>query len=130
MGRGSKARARRRESEVGCAFTETKVDAEGWPVRVEDSAPYTGAMETAEAFSRRLYTESQRRGWDRAQKKVVVGDGAEWIWNLAQEQFPGAIEIVDFYHARKHLWDLIAKLHPSEVAAKPPKGDERDHFLE
>jgi hypothetical protein len=34
-----------------------------------------------------------------------MGDGAEWIWNLAD---PGAVQIVDLYHARQHLWDLAS----------------------
>lgn len=32
-----------------------------------------------------------------------MGDGADWIWNICQEQSPGAIQIVDLYHARQHL---------------------------
>jgi hypothetical protein len=44
-----------------------------------------------------------------------MGDGAEWIWNIAEEQhFPCAIEIVDLYHARQHLWNLARKLYPNE----------------
>ena len=34
--------------------------------------------------------------------------------NLAQQQFPGAIQIVDLYHARQHLWDLARQLHPHD----------------
>ena len=37
---------------------------------------------------------------------VVIGDGAPWIWNLADEHFPGAIEIVDYMHAKTHLYDV------------------------
>jgi hypothetical protein len=47
-----------------------------------------------------------------------MGDGADWIWNTSQEQFPGATEIVDLYHARQHLWDLGAALHPREEAVR------------
>ena len=36
--------------------------------------------------------------------KVVLGDGAKWIWNIASELFPGAVEIVDLWHARQHVW--------------------------
>lgn len=36
----------------------------------------------------------------------MLGDGAPWIWNLAEEHFPGAIQIVDLYHAREHLANL------------------------
>ena len=43
-----------------------------------------------------------------------MGDGAEWIWNLAEQHFPGAVQIVDLYHARQHLWELVRKLHPNE----------------
>jgi len=129
-GKGSNGRAHTREVKLGCVFTQTKRDAEGWPVRDEDSTTYTGAIETAEEFSRRLYTEAQQRGWDRAQRKVVMGDGAEWIWNLSQEQFPGAIEIVDLYHARQHLWELSSQLHPSDVAAKRRWVMSHQHFLD
>ena len=45
-----------------------------------------------------------------------MGDGAEWIWNIAGEHFPGAVQIVDQYHARQHLWDLARKLHPQDSA--------------
>jgi hypothetical protein len=129
-GKGNHGRAHTREVKLGCVFTQTKVDAEGRPVRDEDSTTYTGAIETAEEFSRRLYTEAQRRGWDRAQKKVVMGDGAEWIWNLTQEQFPGAIEIVDLYHARQHVWDLGSKLYPRDEAAKRRWAMSHQHWLD
>ena len=46
---------------------------------------------------------------------MVIGDGAEWIWNLAKEHFPSAIQIVDLYHARQHLWDLARPLYPNDV---------------
>jgi hypothetical protein len=105
--------ARTREVKLGCVFTQTSTDSEGRPVRDEDSTSYVAAIETAEAFGLRLYTEAWRRGWSRAQKKVVIGDGAIWIWNLADQHFPGAIQIVDLYHARQHLWDLSAKLFPN-----------------
>src|SRR5208337_2312501 len=55
-----------------------------------------------------------RRGWSRAQQQVVMGDGAEWIWNLAAEHFPEALQIVDLYHARQHLWELARRLHPTD----------------
>ncbi len=73
-----------------------------------------GAIETAEEFGKRLYLEAWKRGWSRAEKKVVMGDGAEWIWNLAEQHFPGAIQIVDLYHARQHLWELVRKLYPND----------------
>jgi hypothetical protein len=106
--------AHTREVKLGCVFTQTTWDEEGHAIRDPDSTTYVGAIETADAFGKRLYVEAWKRGWSRASKKVIVGDGAEWIWNLAQQHFPGAIQIVDLYHAREHLWDLARKLHPHD----------------
>jgi len=117
-GKGADGRAHTREAKLGCVFTQTTTDDQGRPVRDEESTTYTGAIETAAEFSRRIYTEAHQRGWGRAHVKVVMGDGADWIWNICEEQFPGAIQIVDLYHARQHLWDLSGKLHPNNETAK------------
>jgi hypothetical protein len=106
--------AHTREVKLGCVFTQTTWDKEGYAIRDPDSTTYTGAIETAEEFGKRIYLEAWNRGWRRAEKKVVMGDGAEWIWNLADLHFPGALQIVDLYHSRQHLWDLARRLYPSD----------------
>jgi len=113
MGKIAGERARTREAKLGCVFTQTHIDKKGRPVRDEASTTYTGAIETAAEFGKRIYREAWKRGWCRAKKKVVIGDGAEWIWNLVAEHFPDAIQIVDLYHAREHLWELARQLYPS-----------------
>lgn len=107
-----------REVKLGCVFTQTTTNEDGRAVRDEDSTSYVAAIETAEQFGLRLYTEAWRRGWDRAQLKVVLGDGAVWIWNLAEQHFPGAIQIVDLYHAREHLHELSGTLFSSDLKAR------------
>ena len=106
--------AHTREVKLGCVFTRTRWDEKGFALRDPDSTTYTGAIETAEEFGKRIYREALQRGWSRARKKVVIGDGAEWIWNLVAEHFPGAREIVDLYHARQHLWTVARQLYPQE----------------
>jgi hypothetical protein len=110
--------ARTRECKLGAVFTQTTVDDRGRPVRDEDSTTYVGAIETAAEFGLRIYTEAWNRGWDRATIRVVMGDGSHWIWNIADQHFPGAIQIVDLYHAREHLWDLARKLYPADATAQ------------
>jgi hypothetical protein len=114
--------AHTREVKLGCVFTQTTWDKEGFPIRDPDSTTYTGPIETAEEFGRRIYLEAWNRGWSRAKKKVVMGDGAEWIWNLADQYFPGAVQIVDLYHARQHLWDFARKL-PAGYRPRFPRPD-------
>jgi hypothetical protein len=107
--------ARTREVKLGCVFTQTTWDKKGYPIRDPDSTTYTGAVETAEEFGRRLFREAWTRGWSRARLRVVMGDGAEWIWNLAALHFPDAIPIVDLYHARQHLWEVARALYPNQA---------------
>jgi hypothetical protein len=130
-GRIEGQRARSRECKLGAVFTQTTVDREGRPVRDPDSTTYVGAVETAEEFGYRIYTEAWRRGWEWATTKIVIADGAVWIWNLADQHFPGAIQIVDLYHARQHLWDTAALLYPHDAAGKKrwmvPMKDLLDH---
>ena len=106
--------ARTREVKIGAVFTQTSTDEEGRPVRDKDSTSYTAAIENAAQFGCRMYTEAWERGWSRAEKKVIIADGADWIWNIADQHLPGAIQIVDIFHSRQHLWDLARVLHPNE----------------
>ncbi len=107
-------------------FTQTGLDDEGRPVRDEKSTGYVGAIETAEDFTGRIYGEAVRRGLDDAQKIVVIGDGARWIWDLARQNFPDAVQIVDLYHAREHLCKLIALLSNGDEKLKT---EYRDRWL-
>jgi hypothetical protein len=106
QGKGEDGQAKTREAKLGCIFTQTGVDSEGRPVRDEASTSYAGSIEQAEAFGVRIYQEARRRGLDRAKEVCVLGDGAPWIWNIADEHFYGATQIVDLYHAREHYWSL------------------------
>ena len=106
--------AHTREVKLGCVFTQTKWDEEGYAIRDPDSTTYTGAIETAEAFGRRIYLEAWNRGSSHAVRTVVISDGAEWIRNIVETHFPGATHIVDLYHARQHLWEIARLLHPND----------------
>jgi hypothetical protein len=116
VGKNDGQQAHTREVKLGSVFTQTNWDKEGYAMRDPDSTTYTGAIEIAEQFGKRIYLEAWNRGWSRAKKKVVMGDGAEWIWNIADQHFPGAVQIVDLFHARQHLWELARKLYPNEDA--------------
>jgi hypothetical protein len=42
--------------------------------------------------------------------KVFIGDGAKWIWNWVENNYPGSVQIVDYFHAKEKL-ELFARLH-------------------
>ena len=122
--------AHTREVKLGCVFTQTTWDQEGFAIRDPASTTYVGAIETAEEFGKRLYLEAWQRGWSRALVRVVMGDGSVWIWNQADLHFPGAMQIVDLYHAREHLWELARKLFPNEEAMQKRWMMTHQHWLD
>lgn len=101
-------RARTREVKLGVLFTQTSVDQDGYPVRDPGSSSYVATLQAAPHFGSLVYAEARRRGSAAAHQLIVLGDGAPWIWNLADKHFPGATQIVDLYHAREHCHALGA----------------------
>jgi len=69
-------------------------------------------------LGRRLHQEACERGLGRAKARLVVADGAPWIWNVAQDRWRGAVEVLDFYHASQHVWDLGEAVHGTRELAR------------
>ncbi len=104
--------AKTREVKLVTVWSAESRDEEGKPIRDEGSVTYSAAIESAaqkdtdeepSEFAKRVNREAKRRSFDKAERCVVLGDGAPWIWNLTGEFFPNAIQIVDLYHAKEHL---------------------------
>ena len=101
-------------------WSAESLDKEGTPIRDEGSVTYSAALESASAldtaarrspFAERVWREATRRRFCQASRTAVLGDGAAWIWNIAEEQFPEATQIVDRFHAKQHLSDLGKALY-------------------
>lgn len=90
-----------REVKLGVAFT-ARPGRDGLPCRLH--AGYFADVLEAETFGERWFALAQAARFDRARRLVVLADGAPWIWNLVDLHFPGAIGIVDWYHALERLW--------------------------
>jgi hypothetical protein len=103
-----------REVKLGCVFTSHGADENGQPLRDPDSTTYVASFDPAEAFGARMRQEAVLRGYSRCQRAAVIGDGALWVWNLAQVNFPQARQILDFYHACEHVSVLASALFPNQ----------------
>lgn len=76
------------------------------------------AVETATAFGERCAAEAERLRLTEPKKFSVLGDGAEWVWNLAGQHFPGAHELLDIWHGAEHLAEGAKKVFgPGSVEA-------------
>jgi hypothetical protein len=79
-------------------------------IRAQD-ASFVGDFAEPQPFGQALWCEAKRRGVLGATEVVVLGDGAHWIWNLAAEHFPEALQIVDWYHATQYLWQVASAVY-------------------
>lgn len=109
-GKQADGSAKTREAKVGCVFTQTDFDKRGRPMRDPASTTFVGAIEKAAPFGHRIYAEAVERGLFKAKRVIVLGDGAEWVKNLAATHFGHGTFIIDYYHATEHIGDLARAL--------------------
>jgi hypothetical protein len=119
--------AKTREVKICAVWSAEARDSEGLPMRDEGSVSYSAAIESAatpdtaehrSAFAERVLREASRRRFHEGQRTVVVADGAPWIWNIAQDLFPGAIQIVDRFHVKQTLRRTAQAIFGSTEHAK------------
>jgi hypothetical protein len=124
-GKQTDGSAKTREAKLCAVWSAEGRDEHGLAVRDQGSVSYSAAIESAasddtdedySAFAQRVRREAQRRGFERASRQVILGDGALWIWNLAGEHFPQAIQIVDRFHAKQHLSDAAKAIWGADSA--------------
>lgn len=123
--------AKTREVKECVVWTADSRDSDGNPVRDRGSVTYSAAIESCAwnnpgneddipVFAKRVERELTRTGFFHAPRQVFLGDGAPWIWNLAEMIAPLAIQIVDLYHAKEHLSKLANDIfgHSTDLAQK------------
>ena len=118
--RPAETEGRRGKAEDGLARTREAKLAVGW-VKDEDdreSVCYSAAVESASQpdgsptitapFWKRVERMATRMGFEDAGKQVFLGDGAAWIWKMAEEMFPQAIQVLDVFHALEKISGVAA----------------------
>jgi hypothetical protein len=72
---------------------------------------YVGTMGEIEPFQHQVWEAGLRWGAHKAKKIVVLGDGAEGFQKRLEELYPEALQILDWYHAAEHLWEVGRALY-------------------
>ena len=119
-GKQADGSSKTRQAYLGCVFTQHKRDEKGRPIRDHDSTSYIATFGNVEQLGLLLRWEARRRGSGTAQEIVLLLDGALGLENHGEINFPGCLQIVDFYHAVQHLKSLaealLGKEHPKVKA--------------
>ena len=116
-----------REAKLVLVWTAEDRDKHGHPRCDAGSVTYSAAIESAASrdtdpdpseCARRVRREAERRGFQLARRRVILGDGAKRIWQVATEMFPGAIQIVDYFHACEKVWQVARALGGGKAQIK------------
>jgi hypothetical protein len=87
----------------------------GWDRSAEGPKPeavsYVADWQPKSEFVDSVWQEALVRGAPTAGTVAVIGDGASWVWEIASVVFPGAVEILDWYHLCEHLWEAARAVH-------------------
>jgi hypothetical protein len=104
--------------DIKTAVTYEGKRVEGEEIDIATNLRYIAAQEKSEEFGRRVYARAMQSGYDTAIERVVIADGAEWIWNEVRDYFPRSIKILDYFHACEHIYSLASALYED----RDPKG--------
>ncbi len=122
-GKQADGSAKTREVKLVTIWSADGRDKDGNPMRDVGSVSYNAAIESAASldtdeqlsqFASRVEREATRRGFTQAKRRAVIGDGAKWIWNVADELFPGAAQIVDLFHAKGTVSEVAKAIFGAE----------------
>lgn len=78
---------------------------------------YRAVLGSVDEFAPALWALAVEQQVPQAADVSVTADGADWIWNLADDLFPESVQIVDWYHATQYLAQAAEALHPSDAQA-------------
>lgn len=99
------------EVKVGCLYRDyPQLGGKSGASARTKSLRYVASQTDAASFGQHWFDLATASGIYKdetdTEQVVVIGDGAAWIWNLSDEYFPGAVEILDYMHAKSHLYDV------------------------
>lgn len=73
-----------------------------------DRRAHAGIEQTTE-FAQHMSTLAIKGGMLRAGRTVLIGDGASWIRRTARDWFPDAVYVLDLYHLKDRIGELLCR---------------------
>ena len=103
-----------KEAKVGVIFWSSDHDKSNQKRGRIRNREYVATLKSRHEFRNSVKTLFHEIVGQTQPKTVVIGDGAHWIWDMASEQFPGSIEILDFFHLSEYVWAVAKAAYPNQ----------------
>lgn len=124
-----------KELKVGCTFdiaiqpTKDKETGQWQDKAHAVNNQYVAHLGKPEPFGQMVWGLARQCDWFGAEKTIVLGDGAVWIWHLADHHFVQSAHLVDWYHATEHLATAARLLYDQDKAARDEWYQEQQRCL-
>ena len=103
-----------REMKLGLIFTDADVITRSDGNHIITQKEYVSYFGSVNEFKKHVFAAAARAGYGLIKEVVVIGDGAQWIWNMCEELFPDAVQILDFYHLSENAHNYARFIYPED----------------
>jgi len=104
-----------KEVKLGRIFrSDKRVDRVGMNRNMITSSQYVAHLGNHKEFWDKMETHIDEIP---KKKRVFLCDGATWIWNRVEDSYPDSIQIVDYFHAKEHLSNVVGPIFSTKEKA-------------
>ena len=107
-----------KEIKLGMLFKDNKIMEKKDGKNAITEKEYVSCLGSADSFKKMLFKTAVENGYGKTKEVVFLGDGAPWIWNIAEDLFPDAVPILDYYHLQENIYDYAEYLYPDREDQK------------
>lgn len=107
-----------KEMKLGLIFCDKDVIKRSDESHIITKKEYVSYFGSADEFKKFVFAAAARAGYGKIKEVVVVGDGAQWIWNMSKELFPDAVQILDFYHMSENTHKYAKLIYPEDEISR------------
>jgi hypothetical protein len=107
-----------KEMKLGLIFCDKDLIKRSSESHIITKKEYVSYFGSVSEFKKLVFAAAARAGYGKLKEVVVVGDGAQWIWNMCEELFPDAVQILDFYHMSENVNNYAKFLYPEDELSR------------
>ena len=107
-----------KEMKLGLIFSDRDLITRSNGDKIITKKEYVTYFGAVGEFKKLVFDAAARAGYGVLKKVVVIGDGAQWIWNMCEELFPDAVRILDYFHLSENVHGYAKSLYPEDEVGR------------